>query len=64
MSENIKIFFSGIVNSLNPDGYYNVVTPPRKLGLSARHITSNRRKKHQCKIIRMNNGRSSIPTTA
>jgi hypothetical protein len=64
MSENIKLFFNGIVNSLNPDGYYNVVTPPRKLGLSARDVTNNRRKKHQSKIVRINNARSSISTTA
>lgn len=64
MSENIKVFFSGIVNSLNQDGYYSVVTPPRKLGLSTKDITSNRRKKHQCKIIRIDSGRSSIATTA
>ena len=64
MSENIKLFFNGIVNSLNPDGYYSVVTPPRKLGFSARHVTSHRRKKHQSKIVRINKARSSTTTTS
>lgn len=64
MSENIKLFFNGIVNSLNQDGYYNVVTPPRKIGLSAKYITNSRRKKHQSKIIRTKSARSSISTTA
>jgi hypothetical protein len=60
MSENIKIFFSGIVNSLNPDAYYSVVMPPRKLGLSAQNITCHRRRRHQTKIVRINSGRNRV----
>lgn len=32
MSKEIMLFLNGIASSLNPDGYHNVVTSPKKLG--------------------------------
>mgnify|MGYP003957261971 FL=1 len=63
MSESIKLFFSGIVNSLNSDGYYNVVTAPKKMGSCARDITNSRKVKHQNKVIKVKYARQTLSTT-
>jgi len=35
MGKELRLFLVGIANSLNPNGYNNIVTPPRELGESS-----------------------------
>lgn len=42
MSESIKLFLCGIANSINPDGYHNVVTRPKRLGEISSRIKTKR----------------------
>ena len=46
MSNEIKIFLKGIANSLNPDGYYHIVSSPRTLGETTEKINLKRKKNH------------------
>lgn len=46
MGSEIRLFLKGIANSLNPDGYYHVVSSPRKLGETTTKINSKRKKNH------------------
>ncbi len=47
MSNEIKIFLNGIANSLKIDGYYHVVTSPRKMGEITTKINYKRSKSHK-----------------
>jgi len=47
MGREIRLILSGIANSLNPNGYYNVVTPPRKLNETATKINSKRKSNYK-----------------
>lgn len=47
MGKSIRIFLNGIANSLNPDGYNNIVSPTKKLGESASRISDKREKNYR-----------------
>lgn len=47
MGKEIRIFLSGIANSLNANGYYKIVTPPRKLGEITTKINIKRKKNQE-----------------
>ena len=47
MGNEIKIFLSGIANSLKADGYYHVVTSPKKMGETTTKINTKRAKNHR-----------------
>jgi hypothetical protein len=42
MGRTIRIFLNGIANSLNPNGYNNIVSPTREIGESASRINAKR----------------------
>ena len=46
MSDEIKIFLKSIANSLQPDGYYHIVSSPKKLGEATTTINNKRKKNH------------------
>jgi len=46
MSNKIRIFMIGIANSLNTQGYYNIVSSPRNLGETTKRINIKRKKNH------------------
>lgn len=52
MGTHLRIFLNGIANSLNPDGYNNIVSPTKKLGESASKINT-KRKKNQKRMNRI-----------
>ncbi len=64
MGTQIRLFFNGIANSLNPEGYNYIVTPTRKLGDSTRIISNKTRLAHQNTTFKKQNARRSISTTA
>ena len=47
MGNEIKIFLTGIANSLNTDGYYRIVTAPKNIGTTTTIINSKRKKHHK-----------------
>lgn len=47
MGNEIRLILAGIANSLNSNGYYNIVTPPRKLGETATMINKKRAKNYK-----------------
>lgn len=47
MGKELKLFLVGIANSFNPNGYNNIVTPPRKLGESSRIFNTKLKKKYK-----------------
>lgn len=47
MSENIKIFFNGIANSLNPNGYNEIVTSTKELGSISKKINNKRKENYK-----------------
>lgn len=61
MGRSLKIFLSGIANSLNSNGYNNIVTPSNKLGETALRINSTRRKNHK-RINKVVNGKIAEAT--
>ncbi|MFA7570903.1 MAG: hypothetical protein WCY75_06675 [Sulfurimonadaceae bacterium] len=61
MGKTLRIFLSGIANSLNSDGYNNIVAPSNRLGEIASRINSTRRKNHN-RINKVVNGKISEAT--
>ena len=47
MGKEIKIFLTGIANSLKTDGYYHIVTPPKELGKTTTEVNLKRAKSHR-----------------
>ncbi len=47
MGKTMRMFLSGIANSLNPIGYDNIVSPSRKIGESASRINTKREKNQE-----------------
>jgi len=43
MGRQLRIFLNGIANSLNPNGYNNIVSPTKKIGESASKINTKRK---------------------
>ena len=64
MGTQIRLFFNGIANSLNSDGYNSIVTPTRKLGDSTRIISHKTRLVHKNNTFKSQNGRKQLRTTA
>ncbi len=62
MGTQIRLFFSGIVNSLNPDGYKCIVTPTRKLGDSTKIIAKKTRLVRKNNSFRIQNDRQQFST--
>ena len=61
MGRSLRIFLSGIANSLNSNGYNNIVTPANKLGETASKINSMR-KKNNDRINKVVNGKIAEAT--
>lgn len=47
MGQNVRLFLCGLANSFNPNGYYNIVTPPRKLGESSSLLNKKLKKRYK-----------------
>ena len=61
MGKHLRIFLNGIANSLNPDGYNNIVSPTKKLGESASKINA-KREKNQKRVNRVVDARIANAT--
>ncbi|MCB4743906.1 MAG: hypothetical protein LGB54_01360 [Sulfurovum sp.] len=62
MSDGIKLFLNGIANSLNTNGYYHIVTPPKKMGVTTKKINAERSKIHKIKERKINERLAEITT--
>lgn len=47
MGKELKLFFISIANSMNPNGYYNIVNKPRSLNETASKINKKREAKYK-----------------
>jgi len=47
MSDEIRVLLKSIANSLQLNGYYHVVSSPRKLGETTIKINNKRKKNHK-----------------
>ena len=62
MGKNLKRIFLGIANSLNSNGYNNIVSPSNKLGETTSRINSVRRKNHN-RVNKVVNGKIAEATS-
>jgi hypothetical protein len=54
MGKELKLFLIGISNSFNPNGYNNIVTPPRKLGESSHIFNKKLKQKYKTDLREYN----------